>query len=333
MSQHTDQISQMLSLVECITQEAQSLRTHSSQQDSFLGDKFQRIITACNELSACLTMPELWMTKIAMGYSTSVAISLALEMNLHQHIQINIPTSLDTLVQHTGGSKKLITSRTFYDYIREIDTIRGARFDTAMEATALDPSLEMTYPFASLSHGAVVVDVGGGRGHHCRRLMRQFRHIQFIVQDHEDAVKNLSPIDEAGDEHRISWQGHNFFDPQPVKGADVYLLNSVLMDHHDKCRACKIILRNIANAMVPGHSTCLVSDGIEPENELSPLFSAHQLHMISILSRAYRSQSDWEKLFHEADERLLFEKIFSSGTGKVIYALRLRETDPVRLSG
>jgi hypothetical protein len=68
-----------------------------------------------------------------------------------------------------------------------------------------------------------------------------------------------------------------------------------------------------------------VSDGIEPENELSPLFSAHQLHMISILGRAYRSQRDWEKLFHEADERLLFEKIFSSGTGKVIYALKLRE--------
>jgi hypothetical protein len=113
MSQKKDQMTEMLSLVECITQEAQSLRIHSSQQDSFLGDKFQRIITACNELSACLTMPELWMTKIAMGYSTSVAISLALELNIHQHIQIDNPTSLDTLVKLTGGSKKVISKQIF----------------------------------------------------------------------------------------------------------------------------------------------------------------------------------------------------------------------------
>jgi hypothetical protein len=89
--------------------------------------------------------------------------------------------------------------------------------------------------------------------------------------------------------------------------------------------SCKKILKHIAEAMTPDQSTCLVSDGIEPDKELSALFSAHQLHMISLLSRAYRSQDEWEILFLDVDERFLVEKIYSSGTGKVIFALRITE--------
>jgi sterigmatocystin 8-O-methyltransferase len=136
--------------------------------------------------------------------------------------------------KHVPDAETAAANKTFYEYVREDDPVRGARFDTSMEATALDPTVEMSYPFNSLRDGAVLVDVGGGKGHHCRRLMGQFPKMQFIVQDHQEAVKDLGPVDLGGDENRIKWQGHNFFDPQPVKGADVYLLNSVLMDHHDE---------------------------------------------------------------------------------------------------
>jgi hypothetical protein len=44
-----------------------------------------------------------------MGYSVSVALSLALEMNLQHLIQADNPTSLDSLAQQTGGSRKLIS--------------------------------------------------------------------------------------------------------------------------------------------------------------------------------------------------------------------------------
>jgi hypothetical protein len=70
-----------------------------------------------------------------------------------------------------------------------------------------------------------------------------------------------------------------------------------------------------------------VSDGIEPDNELSALFSAHQLYMISLFGRAYRSQDEWEKLFQAADEKFTVEKIHCSGTGKVVFALRIAEGD------
>lgn len=75
------------------------------------------------------------------------------------------------------------------------------------------------------------MDVGGGVGQMCIALGRKFDNLRFIVQDRP-------PVIEQGKEvwkkqapellKRAELQPHNFFETQPVVGADIYFLRHVL---------------------------------------------------------------------------------------------------------
>jgi sterigmatocystin 8-O-methyltransferase len=94
--------------------------------------------------------------------------------------------------------------------------------------------VEDFFDFGTLPHNAIVVDVGGGRGHHSIRLATQYPHISFINQDLE---KMTSTLTEAFNEEKlqnVTWQNHNFFHVQPTRGANLYLLSHILMDNPDR---------------------------------------------------------------------------------------------------
>ncbi|KAF5858058.1 hypothetical protein ETB97_004927 [Aspergillus alliaceus] len=133
--------------------------------------------------------------------------------------------------RETGFSTAFQTTHTFYEYLHCVDEQRGARFDAAMECNAQPFSEESTFPFENLKENAILVDVGGGRGHISHYLMRRHPHIQFIVQDDAAVIESVKADLEG---NRFKFQTQNFFDLQPVVGADVYLLNNVLMDHQDE---------------------------------------------------------------------------------------------------
>lgn len=79
-----------------------------------------------------------------------------------------------------------------------------------------------------------VVDVGGGLGHVSRVLVVHSPTVKYIIEDSPDVIAQGQqglPADLRG---RISFQAHDFFQEQPVKGADVYLLRLVLHDWSDK---------------------------------------------------------------------------------------------------
>jgi tRNA1(Val) A37 N6-methylase TrmN6 len=104
--------------------------------------------------------------------------------------------------------------------------------------------MDMVIPFEKLPFGAVVVDVGGGRGHNALRLATKFQHITVIVQDHEsvifpaeDEIKVPSSV-----EGRIQFHPHDYYDPQPIKDADVYILSNILMDNPERYQ-CNLALR------------------------------------------------------------------------------------------
>lgn len=67
--------------------------------------------------------------------------------------------------------------------------------------------------------------------------------------------------------HRIKFEAHDFFNPQPDHGAAVYLLRSILHDHPDPNSAK--ILQNIVPVMQPG-ARLIVMDGILPEPNAMP---------------------------------------------------------------
>lgn len=92
--------------------------------------------------------------------------------------------------------------------------------------------VEELYDFSSLPSHSKVVDVGGGRGQNSIRLARRFPELEFVVQDFYCDLKILDL--ESMEQHvteRIQWQKHDFCAPQTIRGAEIYLLSQVLLDH------------------------------------------------------------------------------------------------------
>ena len=116
------------------------------------------------------------------------------------------------------------------------------------------------YDWASLG-SAHVVDVGGGMGHASIALAQAFPNLSFTVQDFGTVAK--AGEKEVPDElrGRITFMEHDFFKEQPVKGAQVYLLRSVLHDWPDE--ECAKVLQALVPALEEG-TRVLVNDFVMP---------------------------------------------------------------------
>jgi len=166
--------------------------------------------------------------------------------------------------------------------------------------------------------------------------------LQFIVQDQssQDAIFNARvPSDLRS---RISFQTHDFFAPQPVKEANVYLFSSVLHDWSDEM-AVKI-LRQLLPAMKP-NSRILVIEGVMGEfgdvsnaqmrgtrsadltmlallngkertkEDWITLVESADLTMLALLNGKERTKEDWITLVESADERLMVKNIVRPSVG------------------
>lgn len=119
---------------------------------------------------------------------------------------------------------------------------------------------------AALPATATVVDVGASRGHFVRDLATSNPRFRVVVQDLPKVVEGLAK--EFGDggaegkgKGRVTYQAHDFFDPQPVVGADVYFLRHVMHNHPDE--ECVSILRALLPALREG-GRVLVSEYVVP---------------------------------------------------------------------
>ncbi|KAF5380106.1 hypothetical protein D9615_006249 [Tricholomella constricta] len=118
---------------------------------------------------------------------------------------------------------------------------RRRRFAIGMHGIAqMQPPdiLDDVLDWQTLPKGAVVVDVGGGIGTSSVALARKNEHLKFIVQDFpavcEEAKTHWSKeYPEVIDTGRITFMHHDFFTPQPVANASVFLLKQILHDWAD----------------------------------------------------------------------------------------------------
>lgn len=77
-----------------------------------------------------------------------------------------------------------------------------------------------------------MVDVGGSHGKVGIALTRKYPGLSCIVQDLESVMSGAQvPDDLLGS---VTFMAHDFFNDQPVKDADLYLLRWVLHDWSDK---------------------------------------------------------------------------------------------------
>ncbi|KAI4133410.1 MAG: hypothetical protein LQ347_002190 [Umbilicaria vellea] len=140
---------------------------------------------------------------------------------------------------------------------------------------------------------ALFVDVGGSIGHQCMRLKARYPCVpgRIIVQDLEESVKAAQPIE------GVEFMVHNFFNPQPIKGAKFYYLRTVLHDWPDD--KAEQILKNLVPAMSLD-SLLLIDDMVLPNTGVHWWSACLDLHMYAMLGAMERNVDQWYTLLDKA---------------------------------
>lgn len=158
--------------------------------------------------------------------------------------------------------------------------------------------------------------MGGSTGGAAIALAKAFPHLTFVVQDlpvntdsGRKVAANSLPTDVTS---RITFQGHDFTKPQPLPGADVYLLRMILHDWPDG-DAAKII-RSIVAAMDQTKSRLLIMDTVLPMPgsipvSLERLARVRDLTMLQAFNSKERHLNDWTELLAVADPKLQLARV------------------------
>ena len=214
-------------------------------------------------------------------------------------------------VEKWPGSKEknesgyqLAHGRTIYDTLAA-EPAKQARYDSAMGAFSNDRSFSAShvvrnFDWAGLGK-ATVVDVGGGIGTVSKALAKAFPLLEFVVEDRADVLVNATV---EGEElrDRIRFLEHDFFQPQPVKDADVYFIRRVLMEWTDDKAIA--ILTALKSALKPG-ALVQIQDFYVPEPGSCPLwqerkFRSSDMLALAIANGGQREVEEWRALFEHA---------------------------------
>ena len=123
------------------------------------------------------------------------------------------------------------------------------------------------FNWSLLPKNGTVVDVGGSHGVACVEIARNSESLRFVVQDRQEIIKAASVPDDV--KERIDFVPYDFFQEQPVKGADAYFYRWIFHNWSDKY--CEKICRALIPALKPG-ARVLIQDILLPEpGELSLL--------------------------------------------------------------
>ncbi|KAI5923694.1 O-methyltransferase [Camillea tinctor] len=129
------------------------------------------------------------------------------------------------------------------------------------------------YPWGDLGRNATVVDVGGGVGGFAMQLCAAYPSLRFIVQDQPAMIAGAPGVWQetqpgALASGRATLMAHDFFAPNPVKGADVYWFRHVLHNWPDK--DATRILSGITPSMGPSSRVLLAEHVTFPPFSSSP---------------------------------------------------------------
>lgn len=197
----------------------------------------------------------------------------------------------------------------FFDYLHQ-DPVKAARFNTCMTGSKVGmrfwfewfPVSDLLTSFHASDAAPDVpflVDLGGGIGLHVRRLLEAHPSAApLVLQDLPGTIAKVTDLD-AG----ITPMVHDFFTPQPVKGAYLYYTRLVLHDWPDE--RCRTLLRATAAAMRPGFSRILLNETIIPEKGCPPMLAAADITMMSLLAGMERTERQWAALVESAGLRVV----------------------------
>ncbi|KAK4894567.1 hypothetical protein LTR27_007208 [Elasticomyces elasticus] len=148
----------------------------------------------------------------------------------------------------------------------------------------------------------LMVDVGGGVG----------------GQDLPDTIKNNASPPEG-----VESMSYDFFTPQPVKCARIYLFRSVCHDWDDS--HSRKLLSNTVAAMDAEYSRLLIDDWVLPDFGASLKATNMDVNMMIMFDAMERTKNQWVKLL--ADVGLEIVEIYSTpGAAESIIETRVKRT-------
>ncbi|KAI5463901.1 S-adenosyl-L-methionine-dependent methyltransferase [Mariannaea sp. PMI_226] len=190
-------------------------------------------------------------------------------------------------------------------------------------ATWLDvyPFLEAATAVATGQQRVLFVDVGGGVGHQAvalRRALPADVEGRIVVQDQAPLIAQALPC------KGVEQTAHDFFTPQPVVGARIYYMRSIMHDWDDDDAVR--ILGHLRDAMVgegkvePDEeneppSLLLIDDVVLPESATHWHAAQMDVIMMAVLAARERTMAQWEALLPRAglQIRRVFRYIERSG--------------------
>jgi hypothetical protein len=157
-------------------------------------------------------------------------------------------------------------------------------------------------PAYDFSQFGVIADVGGGRGHLLRAILKSAADTRGILFDQPHVVAEVSP--EKGE--KLTVVGGDFFSGH-VPEADAYLLMNIIHDWQDA--ECVKILSTIRRDMPP-HARILIIETIVPPTPGPHLAKELDIAMLVLPGGKERTQEEYAHLVEKASLRL--QKVVST---------------------
>ena len=162
----------------------------------------------------------------------------------------------------------------------------------------------------------LLVDVGGGIGHDLTEFSIKYPHLpgRLILQERPEVIAQI-----ASTESPFEPTVHDFFTPQPIKGARAYYLHSVLHDWTDD--HARNILRQLIAAMEKGYSKILINENAVPDIGASWKTTALDFFMMALAASAERTEAQWRALLGSVGLKVTGIWTVGQGTESLIEAV------------
>ncbi|KAL9097778.1 MAG: hypothetical protein Q9165_000104 [Trypethelium subeluteriae] len=218
------------------------------------------------------------------------------------HTAWNLAQNVDEpLFVHVGKNKEMTAD--FAGYMKNMKMSEGLSLKHVLSG----------FDWASLGEGHVV-DIGGSYGDYSILVASKYPSLRFTIQDLPETIdqaKQILPTLDPSIASRITFSAHSFWDPEPIRDADVYFLRRVL--HDWPFAESQKILQHLAEALKPG-AVIVIMDAVLPVPGSRPARqeAAHRvrdMHMAQSLNAKEREIGEWEELFNSTTPKLRLKSV------------------------
>ncbi|GAA5906259.1 uncharacterized protein JCM6883_005491 [Sporobolomyces salmoneus] len=224
----------------------------------------------------------------------------------------------ESLLNSTGGRdygfSRAFDGQKIWEYFaREENEGKRKRFQCGFLALSKyldrEESVLLGFPWSTLPEGSTVCDIAGRTGNVSLEIAQAVPHLNFVVQDQESIIKSLTiPFWEAPEREsykkRFEVLAHDFFDPQPIKNAAVYLIRMALHGFNDD-EVVKV-LSNLSEVASPSSKLVIIEAAYEslagPDAYPPPSTAPYLLdmQMLSIINVRERLEEQYVSIARKA---------------------------------